>query len=195
MLSFLIRSKTLRHLLELFFSRPTEHFYLREIERLTGDPVGALQRQLHLLEKGGLFKSKRVGPLRYFSLDQNYAYLAELQSLITKELRHKQLKQTLKKLLRRLKRNYAPIKVILFGSLAHDRITPESDIDLIIIKKNLPPRYWDRVKELAPLLSDLDIGVDVTLWTPEEWDRESRTNRFIQEEILKNGKVIYEQAA
>lgn len=195
MFSLLIRSKTLQKILELFFLRSTERFYLREIERLTGKPVGALQRQLSRLEKGGLLKSERVGPLRYFSLNRNYLYLSELQALITKELRHRQLDKDLHKVLRRLKKKYHPEKVILFGSLASGRVTPDSDIDLLIIKKKVAKRYWDRVKELAPLVSDCDVGIDYTIWTPEEWARESRHNTFIRDEIVKNGKVLYERAA
>lgn len=193
--TILFPSKELFRLLELFFSNPTSKFYLREIQRLLDKPVGSIQRHLTQLEHEGVFTTKREGPLKYFSLNQDYPYFSELKSIVLREIRLKELEKNLKKIVRKLKKNYKPQKLILFGSLAKGRVSPESDIDLLIVKEKVPKRYPDRIKEIAHLLIDSNVGIDFIIWTPEELTRETDQNLFLKEEILKKGKVLYERAA
>ena len=195
MLNLFVRSRTLRQLLSLFFSRPSDKFYLREIARLTGEPLGAVQRQLAALEKGGMLGSQRVGPLKYYSLRQDYPYREELQSLVAKESRRVLLEKNLRSIMRVLKEKYHPDKVILFGSYAGGKISPESDLDLLIIKENVPKRYWDRIKEIAPLLMGSEVGIDYTVWTPVEWKKGAQENQFMRQEILSKGKMLYDKTA
>lgn len=192
MVQFFGRSSVLRTLLRLFFSRPGERFYAREVERLTGEPMGALQRQLIRLEKEGLLKTERVGPLKYYSMNPDHPYLPELQSLILKGLRQERLKKNLKKILKTLKEKYHPEKVILYGSYATGKIHPDSDLDLLIVKKDVPDRYWDRINELSPIMPRRDVGVDYVIWKPEEIER-ATDNLFLHQEILGKGRVVYEK--
>jgi len=195
MLTLMGHSQILQQLLGLFFSNPASKYYLREIERLTKKPVGSLQRHLAQLEKEGVLKSWKEGPLKYFSLNLEYPYFSELKSVVLRELRRKELQKNLQKILKSLKEKYRPEKVILFGSLARGWVSPESDLDLLIIKHDVPKRYWDRVKELAPLLSNSDVGVDYVIWTPQELAEGIGTNLFLKKEMLSKGKVVYERAA
>src|SRR5438105_3831091 len=50
--------------------------------------------------------------------------------------RKMQLERELEKILRILKHDFHPERVILFGSLNGRRVSEESDIDLLIIKKS-----------------------------------------------------------
>lgn len=191
----LLPSNEVLELLGLFLSNPKSRFYLREIVRILGKPLSSVQRQLAQLEKEKILTTKKEGPLKYFSLNHNYPYFPELKSVIQRELRKRELEKNLKLTVKKLKKHYKPKKLILFGSLAKGRVTPESDIDLLIVKENVPKRYFDRIKELVPLLVDSDVGVDFVIWTPHELKQEMKTNHFLREEILKKGKVIYERAA
>lgn len=195
MITALNRSKALVDILELFFSRRGERFYLREIGRLLGRPAGSLQRHLKNLADEKILRSEAVGNLKFFSLNDGYAYFSELESVITREARKKILKRDLGRLMRRIKKQYKPEKVILFGSLAKERVSVDGDIDILIVKKDVPARYWDRVKEISPLIADCDVGIDFVIWTPEEFAEGMVDNIFIRDEIIKNGKVLYERAA
>lgn len=195
MLTTYFKSKTCQTLLEFFHLNPTLSVYLRDLERRLSIPAGSLQRHLARLEKEGILTGKKVGPLKYFALNSQYPYFQELQSVVLREQRKKTLEKNLKKLVQRLKQHYRPEKIILFGSLAKGRVLPDSDLDLLIVKKNLPERYWDRIKELAPLLSECVVGVDYVIWTPEELAAETSKNRFLREEILEKGKIFYDRAA
>jgi len=50
----------------------------------------------------------------------------------------------------------------------------------------------ERSKEVFSLLQP-KVGVDILVYTPQEFKRLSETNLFFKEEILKKGKVIYER--
>lgn len=189
------RSDAQLRLVGLFLRNPASRFYLRELQRTLGIPVGSLQRHLSRMKEEGVLKSEAAGPLRFFSLNPEYPYLEELRSVALSELRKLELERDLAKLLKRLKKEYSPDKVILFGSLAKGRVSPDGDIDILIVKEHLPARYWDRVKEFAPFLAGCDVGVDYTIWTPKELAGELDKNSFLRDEIVGKGRVLYERAA
>jgi predicted nucleotidyltransferase len=87
--------------------------------------------------------------------------------------------------------HYTPVKIILFGSLAADQAQLWSDIDLVVVT-NTHQRFLDRTKE-ALLLLRPRVGLDVLIYTPEEFETLSRERPFFQQEILK-GKVLYERS-
>ncbi len=189
------RSDAQLRLVGLFLRNPASRFYLRELQRALGIPVGSLQRHLSRMKEEGVLKSEAAGPLRFFSLNSEYPYLEELRSVALSELRKLELERDLAKLLKKLKKEYSPDKVILFGSLVKGRVSPDGDIDILIVKEHLPARYWDRVKEFAPMLAGCDVGVDYTIWTPKELAGELDKNSFLRDEIVGKGRVLYERAA
>ncbi|MFH0800232.1 MAG: nucleotidyltransferase domain-containing protein [Pseudomonadota bacterium] len=195
MLPISTRSPSLRTVLEYFFENPGAERYVRELARSIGEPVASVQRHLLALEKEGVLKSRKHGPLKHYFLNADYRYLPELRSVVLREARRLKLEENLKKIIGILKKSYPPEKVILFGSLARGRVSPDSDIDILIVKRGVAPRYWDRVRELAPLLSGCSVGVDYLIWTPEEFELGRQENRFLKEEVLDCGRVVYERAA
>jgi len=87
---------------------------------------------------------------------------------------------------------YRPRKVILFGSLATGEVAEWSDIDLVIVK-DTPKRFLDRLKEVA-LLCNAPVGVDYLVHTPREFDDlKAEDNPFFRDEILQKGRVLYER--
>lgn len=86
-------------------------------------------------------------------------------------------------------KNYNPLKVILFGSLANGNIHEFSDIDLVIIKDS-DKSFYERLEEIAQIAQP-NVGADILVYTPQEF--ESIQDRlFIKEEIIKKGKIIYD---
>ena len=80
-------------------------------------------------------------------------------------------------------------KVILFGSLASGGVRKSSDIDLIIVKKS-DKKFLDRMDEFYEKL-DSKVSLDIMVYTPEEFEKMSRTNAFIKRAI-QEGKILYE---
>ncbi|PMP66830.1 MAG: nucleotidyltransferase domain-containing protein [Thermodesulfobacterium geofontis] len=100
------------------------------------------------------------------------------------------LKKNLEKLLPRFEK-LNPEKVILFGSLAKGNIHKESDIDLIIIVKDIPSKFLQRLEKVYNIL-DPDFSVDILVYTPEEIEKMKEKNPFIKK-ALEEGIVLYER--
>lgn len=84
-----------------------------------------------------------------------------------------------------------PLKIILFGSYALDRATEESDVDLLVIERNLPNKLEEMVR-LRRLLRPLRIPVDVLVYSEEEvreWGHLPGTALYW---ALVQGKVLHE---
>ncbi len=101
------------------------------------------------------------------------------------------LQRELDRILMILIRDYCPEKVLVFGSLASDTVAVWSDLDLVIVK-DTSERFLDRIARVVELL-DPHVGVDVLVYTPEEFERLCAERPFFRQEILAKGKVLYEQ--
>lgn len=103
-----------------------------------------------------------------------------------------EFEQITQQIVRRLRTNYAPQKVILFGSYAQDNPQPDSDIDLLIIK-DTSERFIDRWVTVRQILSDptRKVAIETFVLTPQEIsDRIARGDQFVAE-ILQKGRVLY----
>jgi len=104
----------------------------------------------------------------------------------------KAIKQTLAKIITQLK-DYQPEKIILYGSLA--RGEPANDIDLLVIKKT-NKNYFSRLQEINQRYLDrwqLDIPLDLTVYTPDEFDRAKREKRVFIDQVEKYGQILYQK--
>jgi len=84
---------------------------------------------------------------------------------------------------------YDPIKIILFGSAVSD-IHNAHDIDLLIVKDNVPAMGTERIRQLYRII-DTNLPVDYLVYRPQEIeDRIHLGDPFICG-IVRNGKVLY----
>lgn len=103
----------------------------------------------------------------------------------------KRYERELPKIIEALK-TYKPEKIILFGSMLSSH-KPSNDIDLFLIKKTSLARLGERANEARKFLPSENIPVDILIYSPAEIRRElARGNVFIAE-ILRRGKLLYEQ--
>jgi len=68
-------------------------------------------------------------------------------------------------------------------------VRKSSDIDPIIVKR-AEKKFLNRMDEFYEKLSPR-IGIDIMVYTPEEFKEMSRTNTFIKRAI-REGKILYE---
>jgi uncharacterized protein len=101
--------------------------------------------------------------------------------------------QEVHSIVRQLLRLYKPQKVVLFGSLVKGEIRPGTDIDLFIVKRNVPELGVDRIRELDALVR-YRFATDFIVYTPEEVEqRLSLGDPFIKS-IMEEGRVLYDAA-
>lgn len=102
------------------------------------------------------------------------------------------IRAVLDRMVRRLVAEYAPQRIVLFGSHAGGAPGPDSDIDLLIIK-DTPARFLDRWTEAQRILTGMHraIPVDTLVMTPQEVEeRLSKKDPFITQAFEK-GEALY----
>jgi len=81
-------------------------------------------------------------------------------------------------------------KVIVFGSIAKNRQTKRSDLDLIIITET-EKRFFERYETYEKIYSLIPSrSVEMLIYTPDELKKIS--HRTFIRQILDEGKIIYE---
>lgn len=84
MLDHIIPSKTRRKILELFYQKPQESFYLRRIVREVNEEVNAVKRELDILSEAKvLLKEKRLNKV-FFNLNKNWRFYDEFLRIFAK---------------------------------------------------------------------------------------------------------------
>jgi predicted nucleotidyltransferase len=103
--------------------------------------------------------------------------------------RRKALQRELDRWLPLLIEHLKPEQILLFGSLANKNLGEWSDIDLVVIQQTKLP-FLERTKQALRLIHP-KVGVDLLIYTPEEFSRLSRERRFFRDEIIAKGTVLY----
>ncbi len=182
------QSKVLRWL----FGHPERSFHLSELRRLTGLASASLQRELNRLAKAGLINSERAGNLRRFQANPQSPVFDELSALVRKTLGvEPMLREALHPLEPRLQTAF------VYGSVARQTDTAQSDIDLMLVGKQL--RLADVLDLLVPLEAELGRKINPTCYTPAEFERrraepDSFVNRVLAQPLLPLLGNIHEQS-
>ena len=85
---------------------------------------------------------------------------------------------------------YKPEKIFLFGSAARGKPDLDSDVDLLIIKKQTPLYGADRIRELSRII-ERNIPLDLLIYRPEEFEKRVQMGDPFLKSVLKEGKVLY----
>ncbi len=164
------------------FGQPDRVFHLSELRRLTGLGSASLQRELNRLAEAGLVHSERVGNLRRFQANPQSPVYSDVIALTRKTVGMEPLlREALLPLLPRLKAAW------IFGSVAKETDTSQSDIDIMLIGENLS--LGDILEHLTPLEAQLCRRINPTCYSPADFERrraepDSFVNRILPQPIL-----------
>lgn len=93
-----------------------------------------------------------------------------------------------------------PEKIILFGSYASGNVNSDSDIDILVVTNdNTIPQSFaeksDTYLKIARTISKIkkDFPVDLLVHTKAMHKKFLQLNSLFAQEILNNGKVLYEK--
>ncbi len=89
---------------------------------------------------------------------------------------------------------YQPERVYLFGSWARGQEDELSDIDLVVIKETTTP-FLERSREVAHLLPGEIGGVDILVYTPDEFRTMKMEGNAFAEMIAEEALLIYDRQA
>lgn len=99
------------------------------------------------------------------------------------------LQARIEDLKRQIVAKYSPERIILFGSAARDS-DDVSDIDLFIVKDDVPPLGADRIRQLYRLM-ETDLPVDYLVYRPAEVDERLTLGDPFVIDIINQGRVLY----
>jgi predicted nucleotidyltransferase len=97
---------------------------------------------------------------------------------------------TLQEIVRRIVEVAKPEKIILFGSVARGEMGPNSDVDLLVVKRG----KYNRSRLAGDIYMNLHgVGqaVDVILVTPKDVERYRDTHCLIIKPALQEGRELY----
>jgi predicted nucleotidyltransferase len=148
-------SSTMTALLGVFLTRPSERFYQRELERLTGSRLYQVQRELSRLERAGLVRRARSGNRVYYQVAADHPAFAGLQDAFVKTVGIVEV----------LQQALAPWSeqidaAFIYGSVAAGRELADSDVDIFVVTAADPAALVAALGERAESLGR-EVNVSV----------------------------------
>lgn len=106
-------------------------------------------------------------------------------------VKDKRMRRYIKEIAEKIKEKYQPERIILFGSYAYGTPTPESDIDVLIIK-NTTERPIDR-RVLVRRIVDIrePVSFSPIVITPVELSSRLEAGDQFLKMVIKKGEVLY----
>jgi len=180
MIDKLFSSKARVDILKLFFFNPENSFYQRQISKLTGHSIRAVQREVNKFENLGIIKKSIQGNRIYYKVNKNCPIFKDLKNILLKSVG---IAQVLKE---NLENNNIQIAFI-YGSYAKDKENLISDIDLMVIGKISS-------RELSHLLSrprrELMREINYVVFSPEEFKERVKQKDHFLNSVLKDKKIF-----
>ena len=101
-------------------------------------------------------------------------------------------REAISKMVEKIVADYAPQKVILFGSYAYGDPDPDSDIDMLIVKETAE-RFLDRWVTVQRIITGLhrSLPVEPLVLTPQELEKRLAVGDQFIAQILERGTVLY----
>ena len=98
--------------------------------------------------------------------------------------------QKIQKVAAKIVKDYKPEKIILFGSYAWGTPSPDSDVDLFVMKRT-NDSIIERHKKVERLLFGSGFPVDVLIYTPLQVKKRLHMGDFFVRNIISKGKLLY----
>jgi len=176
-------SKVRQRVLGLLYGQPDSDFHTNEIIRLSDSGTGAVQRELESLTSAGLVIVKQVGNQKRYQANRAAPFFVELRSIVLKSFG---LADVIREVLEPISKQVQI--AFIYGSIAKQEDTVNSDIDLMLIGNNLT--YADVFHLLERAEPHLGRKINPTFYSLVEWSRKhNESNHFIMK-ILKLPKIF-----
>ncbi len=102
--------------------------------------------------------------------------------------------QVMQGMLKVLREQFNPSRVILFGSYARNEAGPDSDLDLLIVQDRIFDKQHLRITETAAIwraLSGFMVSKDILLYSENEFERLRTKRNHVVCTAVKEGRVLY----
>lgn len=171
-----------QRVLALLYGNPDRSFFSNEVVSLAQSGTGAVQRELASLVEAGLLTVTPQGNQRHYKANRDAPVFEELRGLVLKT----------SGLVDVVRASLAPLAAqidaaFVYGSVAKQEDTAQSDIDVLIISDSLG--YADVFGALETATATLGRKVNPTLYTPAELAKRLKQNNAFVIRVLKQPKM------
>lgn len=174
--------KVRQRILAVLFGAPDRSFYANELIALAASGTGAVQRELASLSESGLLTVSKQGNQKHYQANANTPVFTELRALVLKTMG---LADVLRNALSPLA---AQIDfAFVYGSVARQRDTAQSDVDVMIVSASLG--YGEVFGALEEAAVPLARKVNPTLYTPSEWDKRLAQDSAFVTRVVQQPKI------
>ena len=175
-------STTQQRVLGLLFGQPERSFYATELIDLVKAGSGAVQRELARLERSGLVTVHRVGRQKHYQANAGSPLFGELCGIARKTVGLAEpLREALMPLTPRI------VAAFVFGSVAKQRDTAASDIDMMVVSDDLT--YAHVFGALEPASAKLGRTINPTVYSRQELAKRRREGNAFVTRVLEQAKV------
>lgn len=155
--------KTRQRVLGLLYSAPERDLYMREIARMAGVTVSAIQRELDQLSQAGILLETKRGNQRVFRTNPACPLYEELVGFAIKTY-------GIADLLREAIRPFHPQLAFIFGSIAKKTDRAASDVDVLVVGDQLD--YGGLMNACLDLQTRIGRTINVKVFRSNEYRRE-----------------------
>lgn len=142
----LFGSKTRTKLLALFFSNPSQSYYVREITRVIDEQINSVRRELLNLDSVGIIKNDTFDNKVYYSANMKHPYSKPLVDLFTVKVDN-----TKERDIHRAgwEEYVKPVRNFLKALVVINRVPGEEGIDLLIVGNDKTKKltHWAEIIE------------------------------------------------
>ncbi len=182
-LSNVLFSRVRQRILALLYGQPDRGFHTNEIIRLTHSGTGAVQRELAALSGVGLITVKSIGNQKHYAANSTSPVYSELRGIILKTFGLADvLRQGLNLVISQIQ------VAFIYGSIAKQEDTVNSDIDLLLISDTLT--YADLFKLLEEAQLQLGRQINPTFYSPDEWKRKLKARNNFVTQVIEQSKIF-----
>ncbi len=181
-LSKTLFGKTRRAVLSVLYSHTDESFYLRQLVRITGVGVGAMQRELKQLTDSGIIRRLRIGRQIFFQANTDCPVFKELRDLVIKTIGVGDvLRSALVPLAERIQIAF------IYGSLARGEETRGSDLDVLVVGDLT---FAEVVSAISPLQETLSREINPSVYPLKEFKSKVSEGQHFISTVLGAPKIF-----
>lgn len=171
-----------QRVLALLYGNPARTFFANEVIALAQSGTGAVQRELADLAAAGLLKVSTQGNQKHYQANEAAPVFGELRGLVLKTFGLADvLRQALEPLASQVE------KAFVYGSVAKQEDTAQSDIDVMIISDTLG--YADVFGALEPASITLGRPVNPTVYTSAQFAKRAKQDNAFMTRVLRQPKL------
>lgn len=176
-------TKTQKKVLGLLFGKPDKSFYTNEIMRWASMGRGTVGRELDKLVSAGLLTATREGNQKYYQANENSPIYKELVGIVKKTFG---VADIIRESLKPFENNIE--LAFIYGSVAKGGDTQSSDIDLMLVGKEL--HYGDIVEVLIPQEESLQRTINPTIYNQKDFLEKISDGSSFVTRVMEQPKII-----